>query len=638
MDGDLVQPVTAQVVERPGEGASAVAGRLGSLLPGAFAAVLVAAVGVSHGGYDPTAWGPLTLAFLGVAALALFVRPRPALGWRELTVPALLTAIALWALLSSAWGVSSEAVPEAQRAFAYAAGALAFALVLRRERLAGFLVGVWVGICIVCVDALAGRLFPERFAEYDSIGVYRLSQPVGYWNALGVLVATGALLALYLVTRVESLLVRLAAAASTVPLALTLYFTFSRGAWLALAAGVLLVPILDPRRLSTAATVLVIAPWPALAVWLASTSGPLTERGHTLASASADGHQLAAVATGLAFVAAAGAACLAAIAPLVRLSSGISRAANVAVAASLASVVVVAFAATGGPSRIWDSFSAPPRLTANDLDERLFDLSGSGRADMWRVALDEAESEWLLGGGGGSYQRSWLADRPYEGAVRDAHSLYLETLAEYGPIGLALIVALFAVPLVVAVRRRGSPLVPAATGVVVIYAVHASVDWDWEFPVLTLVALAGAAAVMASGETRAVARALERRRVVLLVLVLALVSVAALGALGARAEAASADAAAEKDYDRAVSEARRAERLEPWSVEPLLLLGRAQVLAGDRTAARSTFRRALRREPESWRLWYELAAVTSGTERKSALREARALNPLEDLLDALEQG
>jgi tetratricopeptide (TPR) repeat protein len=638
MDGDAVQPATAQAVEGPAEGVSAFARRLGGLVPGAFAAAVVSVVGVSHGGYYATAWGPMTLVFLAVAAIALVVRPRPALGWRELAVPALLAGIAVWALLSSTWGVPTEAVPEAQRALAYTAGALAFALVLRRERVAGFLVGVWLGICIVCIDALAGRLFPERFGEYDPIGIYRLSEPVGYWNALGVLAAFGVLLALHLVGRVDNLAVRLAAAASTVPLALTLYFTFSRGAWLSLAAGLLLVPMLDPRRLQLAATVLVVGPWPALAVVLAASSGPLTETGHTLASASADGHQLAAVGVGLALGAAGAAAFVTAVGPRVRVSSSIARAANLGVVVALVAVVLVVVVFLGGPSQMWSSFSAQPRDTDGQLNERLFDLSGNGRVEAWRAALDQADEHRVAGAGGGSYQRYWLETRPYALNLRDAHSLYLESLAEYGPLGLALVVAMLAIPLAVGVRRRHVPLVPAAVGVLVLYGVHAAVDWDWEFPVLTLVALAGAAAVMASGEPRAVATTFERRRIVLLALVLALVPVAALGALGARAEAASADAVAEKDFDRAASEARRAEQLEPWSVEPLLLLGRAQALAGDREVAQSTFRRALRREPGNWRLWYELAAVSTGAERRAALREARALNPLEDLLRSLGQG
>jgi hypothetical protein len=213
----------------------------------------------------------------------------------------------------------------------------------------------------------------------------------------------------------------------------------------------------------------------------------------------------------------------------------------------------------------------------------------------------------------------------------------VETLAEYGSLGLALVVAVFLVPLVSAVRLRRRPLVPAAAGVVAVYVVHAGFDWDWEFPVLTLVALTAAAAILGSAGARPGGTS-ERRRIVLLAAVLALVPVAAFLGLGARAEAASADAAAARDYDRAIADARRAERLAPWSVEPLLLLGRAQVGSGDRSAAAVTFRRATRHAPESWRTWYELAAVTRGAERAMAVRRARALNPRERLLDELGRG
>jgi O-antigen ligase len=639
MSGELVEVATAPAIEGSSERAPSLALRLAAILPGLSTAVLVAAVGVSHGGYFATAWGPLTLVFLGVSAAALLVRPRPALGLRELLVPGLLAAITLWALVSSAWGSPTEAVPEAQRALAYTAAAFAFALVLRRERVAGILVGVWLGICAVGVDALAGRLFPERFGEYDSISGYRLSEPVGYWNALGVLMALGLVLAFSFAARPERLPLRLVAAASTVPLALTLYFTFSRGAWLALAAGLTFALVVDPRRLRLTVTLLLVAPWPALAVWLASTSGPLTQTGYTLASASRDAHALAAIGAGLAFVAAACAAFAAAVGPRVHVSRRAGRVANAGLAAALVGAAVLVVAALGGPSQIARSFAAAPRATDGDLNERLFDLSGSGRVDGWRVALDDAEEHPLVGSGGGSYKRYWLEHRPYAASIRDAHSLYLESLAEYGPLGLILVVGVVAVPLGLAVRLRRRPLVPAAAGVVVVYAVHASVDWDWEFPILTVVALACAAAIMASGEPRApAAMRFERRRLLLLAVVLALVPVATVGALGARAAAASAEAARDKDYGRAAEEARSAERLTPWSAEPLLLLGRAQAAAGNDAAARATFARALRREPRSWRLWYELAAVSRGVERRAALREARALNPLESLLDDLAEG
>jgi O-antigen ligase len=506
---------------------------------------------------------------------------------------------------------------------------------VRRSTAAGFLTGLWAGILVVSVDALAGRLFPERFGVYDPIGVYRLSEPVGYWNALGTLAAFGLVLALCLGARSESLLIRLAAAGSTVPLALTLYFTFSRGAWLSLFAGLVAVLVLDPRRLQVAGTLLVVAPWPALAVGLATRSGPLTETGHSLASASVDGHALAATAAGLALAGAAAVAFAAALGLRVHLSTMVARLANATLAAALLGSIVLVVVALGGPVEIAHSFAAPPRAIDGDLDERLFDLSGNGRVDGWRVALDAAGEHPVVGSGGGSYERYWLEHRPYAGNIRDAHSLYLEVLGEYGPLGLVLVAAVFAVPLGLALRFRRLPFVPAAAGVVVVYVAHAAVDWDWEFPVLTLVALACAAAIVGSATPRA-EPAGHRRRAVLLALLAALAAPALVGALGARAEAASEDAFAEREYGRAAADARTAERLVPWSTKPLLLLGRARARAGDRAAAREAFRRALEREPASWRLWYELAAVSRGAGRRAALREARSLNPLERLLDELE--
>ena len=69
---------------------------------------------------------------------------------------------------------------------------------------------------------------------------------------------------------------RAVAGAAIVGLVRTLYFTFSRGAWAALALGLVAMLALDPRRLQLSTTLAVVAPWPALAVWRASGSAPLT--------------------------------------------------------------------------------------------------------------------------------------------------------------------------------------------------------------------------------------------------------------------------------------------------------------------------------------------------------------------------
>ena len=73
--------------------------------------------------------------------------------------------------------------------------------------------------------------------------------------------------------------------------------------------------------------------------------------------------------------------------------------------------------------------------------------------------------------------------------VRDAHGLYVEMLAELGPLGLAGLLAIVVTPLVAAVRARRSPLVAPALAGFVALAVHAGIDWDWEMPAVMIAGL-----------------------------------------------------------------------------------------------------------------------------------------------------
>ncbi len=612
--------------------------RLASALPGLVAALVVAGLGLADGGYFATEWGPATLVFLAAAALTLVLHPRPAIGLRSLALPALLGLLALWALASSAWGSPSEAVPEAERTLLYVSAALALGLVLRRGSTPGLLTGLWAGVTTVGLYAVATRLFPEQLGVFDSIGGYRLSEPVGYWNALGLLASLGMLLALGLVARAERLLVRLVAAASVVPLALTCYFTFSRGAWVALGAGLLVALLVDPRRLQLALAAAAAAPWAVLAVLIASRSGPLTESGgHTMAAAADDGRALMAVGLGLALFAAGAVAILAALEARVRIPPVAHRIGGGVLVSAAVGLVIAGVLVLGGPAAIARSFAADPTTYSSDLDDRLFSLSGSDRVDLWRVARDTASEHSVVGSGAGSFERFWLERRPYEAPNRDAHNLYLEMWAELGPVGLMLILAAFGFPLVLTLRYRHRPFVPIAASTLAAYLSRAVIDWDWEFPVLTLVALVCAGVIVAERVERSSRRS-RWGRLALLTAALGLVPVVVVTTLGNRAQAASVEAFDEREFDRAADEARTAERLAPWSVEPLVLLGRAQAGAGNREAARATFRRATERAPEYWRTWLELAAASDGDARAAALRRARALNPLEGHIRDLEEG
>jgi hypothetical protein len=109
--------------------------------------------------------------------------------------------------------------------------------------------------------------------------------------------------------------------------------------------------------------------------------------------------------------------------------------------------------------------------------------------------LKEWELNRALGSGAGTFDRYWLHYRTVSSFARDAHSLYLETLAELGPIGLALLLAVLLIPLL-ALRGGRDPLLATAAGAYVAFLVHAGVDWDWEIPAVTLAGLACGSAML----------------------------------------------------------------------------------------------------------------------------------------------
>ncbi len=221
---------------------------------------------------------------------------------------------------------------------------------------------------------------------------------------------------------------------------MTIYFTFSRGAWIALVAGLLVAIALDPRRLQLVSTLLALAPAVLVTLVFAYTSTGLNRAGASLAETSAAGHRVIAV------VAAAMLVNVLIAVVFCRLESRITPTANVrhvytaVLVVSVLIALVLVFVRFGSPptlvSRAYNAFAAPPPRVGTRLNDRLFSLSGSGRLPQWRVAWHEFEREPVLGSGAGTYEQSWNELRPYAAKVRDAHSLYLETLAELGVLGL----------------------------------------------------------------------------------------------------------------------------------------------------------------------------------------------------------
>ena len=605
--------------------------------PDARAALLgfgsTALLAAFDGGFFPTTWGWMALAFSWTAALALCLREKARVRAVELAVPGLFAALLAWVLLSLVWTASAtKTVLEAERLLVYVTAALAAVLLVRSRSYAALLAGVWAGVSLVSAYALLTRLFPERLGVIDPVADNRLSEPLGYWNALGIFAAVGALLALGLAARGRSLLVRGLAAGSTIILVPTVYFTFSRGAWIALAVGLAAALILDRLRLQLLAALIVLAPWSGAAVWIGAHSEGLTSVAPSLSLAAREGRRLAWVVVALAIVAAVAMVVLALAERRIR----VPRSARVAFGAGLAGIavigLVVVFTRYGTPptlaARAYDAVSAPPPRLEGNLNRRLFNLSSNARVYSWRVAWRDAEEHPMVGSGAGSYEQYWLRHRPVPGKVQDAHSLYLETLAELGPVGLALLVAGLALPLVGAGKARRHPLVPAAFGAYVAYLAHAGVDWDWEMPAVTVPALLCGLAILVAGRRDGKARPLTQPGRVGALLVVLAFSTFAFVALVGNSALAAAEAAVWSDPQKAETEAKKAVTWAFWSSEPWRVLAAAQSAKGDSAAARASLREAIAKEPRDWNLWYQLALASDDRRAiRAALAEAARLNP-----------
>jgi hypothetical protein len=590
-------------------------------------------IAAENGGYYPTTWNWSALVVAWVGAIALSVREAITLSRLELVAIGALFALAGWVALSGLWTASlPSTVLEVERDVLYPIGALAAIAVFGRRSAPRLLGAVCVAITLISWYALATRIFPDRAGGFDPIAVYRLFRPIGYWNALGIFVAMGMLLALAFAARGRHLVTRLLAAASLVVLAPTLYFTYSRGSWIALGIGLLTAVMLETRRLQLITTALVVAPAPAAAVLVASRLRGLTHTDSSLARATHDGHRLALVILGLAAAAAVLRWAQDYVAKNVAVGSRTRRVYAAALILSVAAALSLVVARYGSPETIarhgWNRFATTaPAGEGTNLNSRLFSVSGSGRTILWHHAWTDVRAHPLLGSGAGTYEIWYLRHRTNGSKVRDAHSLYLETLAEVGPIGLALLLVALLAPLVAAVRARQRPTTALAAGAYVAFLVHAAVDWDWEVTAVTLSGLLCGVALLISARRADNTVRLGARRYMLVAPAVAVALLSILGLLANMPAASAGRAIRAGNWADARSEARKEIRWAPWSADGWRRLGQAEVGSNQVAAGIRDLRTAIRKDPQSWERWFDLALATTGAEQRRALERALTLNP-----------
>jgi hypothetical protein len=425
--------------------------------------VLVPALGLSQGGFPPDRWVWAGALAAWAAALAA-VLADDAGGLRG-AWPWLATAGALlaWTLASTLWSVDSEqSVLDARRTLVYTAVVLAL-LVLARPGAGALVLATHAAITFVAVYALARYLVGGHRTTFEA---NLLSDPLGYANALGIVAVLGGLLGLGVATTAASRRVRVAAAATLPVLVTALELTGSSASWLALALGLAVSVVLEPVR-TRVLRVLACAALPcASAIVVARESGLAA-----LAPPRIDGW----------VVAVGTVACALATAVLVgrfgdvpvrgrTLPAWLLTAVALALLA-LAFATVVAYGAARKPRSLYYSVA-------------------------WR---HEYLPHPLLGSGAGTFGSYWdrFGQVTVWGGALDAHSLYLETLAELGPVGLVLVLAFLAYPFRAALTARGRPYASAATAAYAAFVFHAGLDWDWEMPVVVVAGLACGAAVIA---------------------------------------------------------------------------------------------------------------------------------------------
>ena len=447
------------------------------------------------GGYFPEAQAWAGLIVWALVAVGLIIKPGPLPRGRPFWLAAGgLALFAGWTLLSITWApISGNAYHAGQLATVYLGALLAATLLLSTPGAARWAEpALAAGAVIVIGYGMSARLLPGLLHFAHSISAEgRLEQPLTYWNAMGELAALGFVLATAIAgERTRPPWLRVAAAAAVAPLGMGLYVTFSRGSLFACGAGLVALVVIVRRREQLWAVLRAIG-FGALGAIAAAPFKGVTALTGSLSTRERDG----AIALVLLVVITAAAA----VAQLVlgrreragplRLPRRSPLIATAVIVAGLALAIVVGAHENSGSSLLSGGATRLTTLKSN-------------RYDYWSVALRAFATEPFHGVGAGGWSVYWLRWRPIAEGAQDAHSLELQTLAELGLVGVALLLAfLVGVGLGAARALRRAPPPAAAVAALIVYLAHSPLDWDWQMPAVTLVAIVLAGRVLAVAST-----------------------------------------------------------------------------------------------------------------------------------------
>ena len=493
-------------------------GRLLAVFKGLVMLALVAATAygmLDDGLYTDELWLPVAAGVLALLFATLFARgyyadPPPA-GTLALAFLAALVAVKG---LSMVWTLSeTETVKETLRSSMY----LAVFVMALGALTSGRQVGPLVDTSVLVVAAVAGYGLLQKISPIDypvhSLDGVRVDSTLGYANTTAMVIGMGAVLALARMATLRNIVLRGLYAALLLSFLVALYLTVSRGGIGSLGIGMILLFVLGGSRLQMLAD-LVLVSLPGAWLWwrMQSLPGLLAagvSRQEKLAAGTAFRNDLI-----LALLAAfALQALYALLVNRYELANAARRALGAATVAGLVlSACVGAFVVAehyGGVGAAYHALLSNADESGN-VAQRLASLDIGSRGDYWRVAWEAWKEHPLTGTGAGTFQYTWLEDRPTMKGVKQVHNLYLEQGTETGVFAFLALLGFVLVLLGYTGRAawRAGPrgerrlLLSGLVCALAVYLVSSAAEWHWYLPASTMFffILAAVAAKFASRE------------------------------------------------------------------------------------------------------------------------------------------
>lgn len=570
-------------------------------------ALVLAASPLADGFYDFNVWGGLSLGATALLVCLAWVG-RPVLTRPALVAVAGLGLLLLLSFASMLWAESKDAAWSDANRLAFYGVAFVIVIVAVRETRTARLIVLILGSAALLTSLWLVASIVLGGGE-GAFLTRRLNSPIGYINGTAGLLLMGFWPWFACAETARTRAWRAATLAAATLVASTMILTQSRAVVPAIAVSSVVVLLSaggrTKRAINLILAVLGVAatlPW-TLPVY---SNGGLLERNAALAHgdllAAAIAMVVASLLVGLAHAAISRAVERTGAERADRVQHLLGRALVVG-----AAVVLLVGTPLAAPfiAREWRTFTS---LKVNEnASVRFVDASGF-RYDLWRVAVREFAAHPLVGVGAGNYDSDYYRLRNNPEYVVQPHSLELQTAAELGVLGVLGLIA-FVGGVVWAACARGGTLAAgdrmvkvAATGMFVAWFVHTSVDWLYDIPGLTGMAMISAALLVVPAP-RAGGVARTRRQMALLapaLVVLGLLAASAGRQYIAERYATSGSAQLAGAPAKAITTLQRARALDPYSLSTLYSLAAAYARLDDYPDAHAVLLAAAALEPHNY--------------------------------------